>query len=46
MKTGECYFRDKAGDLYLSESFEDDKGTVTTKTTLIEKAEIQAVDGE
>ena len=45
MKTGECYFRDENGDLYVAESFEEN-GEVITKTMLIEKAEIQTVEGE
>ena len=36
MKTGECYFRNENGDLCLAESFQDDKGVVTTEITVIE----------
>lgn len=36
MKTGECYFRDADGSLWLAESFVDANGVVTTKDTLIE----------
>jgi len=38
MKTGECYYRDETGALYLSESFQDEAGVVTTTTTLVEEA--------
>ncbi len=36
IKTGECYFRDEDGFLWLAESFEQE-GFVTTKTTKIEE---------
>jgi len=36
MKTGECYFRDDAGALWLAESFQDEAGVVTSIQTLIE----------
>ena len=39
IKTGECFYRDELGDLYLAESFIDPEGIVSTKNTLIEKAE-------
>lgn len=29
-KTGECYWRDDAGQLWLAESFVDEHGTVET----------------
>lgn len=29
-KTGECYYRDEAGALWLAESWVDDKGVTTT----------------
>lgn len=35
MKTGECYFRDEEGQLWLAESFEDENQFVTTVNTLI-----------
>jgi len=37
IKTGECYFRDDNGSLWLAESFEED-GVVTTQSILIEEA--------
>lgn len=30
MKTGECYFRDEDGNLWLAISYQDENGTVTT----------------
>lgn len=36
-KTGECYWRDDAGHLYLSESYVDEHGTVETMTHKIEE---------
>ena len=36
-KTGEVYFRDPDGALYLAESFVDEVGVVTTQHTLIEE---------
>ena len=39
-KTGACYWRDEAGDLWLAESFEDEAtGEVTTTNTLISPPE-------
>lgn len=38
IKTGECFYQDELGDLYLAESFIDPEGVVSTKNTLIEKA--------
>lgn len=35
-KTGECYFRDEAGALWLAESFTDELGESTTTDTLVE----------
>ena len=37
-KTGQCYFRDEAGALWLAESFVDAKGCVTTQQIEIEPA--------
>ena len=31
-KTGECYYRDDEGQLWLAESFVDGKGVTTTET--------------
>lgn len=31
-KTGECYYRDDEGQLWLAESFVDAKGVTTTET--------------
>ena len=39
MKTGECYFLDEQGNLWIAESFQDEFGVVTTTHTLIQKAE-------
>lgn len=39
MKTGECYYRDENGSLWLAESYCDNDGTVWTTVTLIEHAE-------
>lgn len=33
-KTGECYFRDEEGQLWLAESFVDENGVTTTEDTL------------
>lgn len=33
-KTGECYFRDDSDQLWVAESFVDDKGVVITKHTI------------
>ena len=38
MKTGEVYFRDEEGVLWLCESFVDDGGAVTTKQTRVDDA--------
>ena len=38
MKTGEVYFRDEDGALWLCESFVDENGVVTTKQTCVEDA--------
>ena len=38
VKTGECYWRDADGALWLAESFQDKFGNVTTQDTLIEPA--------
>lgn len=38
VKTGECYFRDEAGDLYLSESFEDENGVVDSENHKIDES--------
>jgi len=35
MKTGECFFRDDDGRLWLAESFIDIDGVVTTVNTLM-----------
>lgn len=37
-KTGECYWRDEAGAIWLAESYVDENGEVTTEQTLIEPA--------
>lgn len=39
MKTGEVFWRDEEGILWLCESFEDENGVVTTQTTRVEEAE-------
>ena len=36
-KTGECYFRDENGDLWLAESFCDKLGVITTVSTQIQE---------
>ena len=36
-KTGEVYYRNEAGALFLSESFVDKDGTVSSVETLIEE---------
>lgn len=37
MKTGECYFRDEFGVLWLCESFEDENGVVySTRSEVLE----------
>lgn len=38
VKTGECYFRDEAGALWLAESFTDADGKVTTQQVEVEPA--------
>jgi len=35
-KTGECYYRDDNGYLWLAESYMDDDGVVTTQSIQIE----------
>lgn len=37
-KTGECYFRDEAGALWLAESFVNAAGECSTTDTLVEAA--------
>ena len=37
-KTGECYWRDERGGLWLAESFVDEAGVVTTQDVEIEPA--------
>lgn len=37
-KTGECYYRDEAGALWLAESFVSATGECTTTDTLVEPA--------
>ena len=37
-KTGECFFREEDGSLWLAESFVDDKGVVTTQQMQSEPA--------
>lgn len=40
MKTGECYYRDDAGRLWLGETFVDEEGvTRTTQTLVVEGGE-------
>jgi hypothetical protein len=39
-KTGECYYRDEAGVLWLAESFVDEKGMVTSEDREIEEEQI------
>lgn len=34
-KTGECYWRDDEGSLWLAESFIDENGVVSTQDTLV-----------
>ena len=36
-KTGECYYRDDEGQLWLAESFVDAKGVTTTQQHLVEE---------
>lgn len=36
-KTGECYFRDEEGVLWLAESFVDEDGYVTTQHIQIDE---------
>jgi hypothetical protein len=38
-KTGECFFREEDGSLWLAESFVDNKGVVTTQQMQIESAQ-------
>lgn len=35
-KTGECYFRDEFGNLWIAESFVDNNDYVTTQQTQLE----------
>lgn len=39
VKTGECFFRDEDGSLWLAESFADADGNVTTQHTEIDRAD-------
>lgn len=36
VKTGECYFRDELGNLWIAESFVDGAGVVTTQHMQLE----------
>jgi hypothetical protein len=36
-KTGECYYRDEDGSLWLAVSYVDEKNFVTTQDVLIEQ---------
>jgi hypothetical protein len=36
VKTGECYYRDEAGNLCLAESFVDEAGDVSTQVTIVD----------
>ena len=38
-KTGQCYFREADGSLWLAEAFQDNKGVVSTQSMLVEPAE-------
>ena len=38
VKTGECFFRDESGALWLAESFISEDGTVTTQQIEVEPA--------
>lgn len=38
VKTGECYYRDEAGALWLAESYVNERGEVTTQAVEIEPA--------
>ena len=38
IKTGECFYRDEEGNLWIAESFMDVEGVVSTKNTLVEEA--------
>ena len=33
IKTGECYWRDEEGRLWLAQSYQDDDGVVVTQST-------------
>ena len=37
IKTGECFFRDEDGLIWLAESFQDEDGVVTTQHTLVDE---------
>lgn len=37
MKSGECYYRDEDGNLWIAESFVDDKGVVTTEAKQVQE---------
>jgi hypothetical protein len=39
IKTGECYWRDEDGNLWLAESFLVEDGTTYTQDFLLEKTE-------
>lgn len=39
IKTGEVFYRDADGNLWIAESFEDENGKVTTQDTLIESVD-------
>lgn len=38
IKTGEVFYRDVDGNLWIAESFQDEDGKVTTQDTLVESA--------
>lgn len=44
IKTGECYYRDEAGALWLAESYVNEAGEVVTQSVEIEPA--AAASGE
>lgn len=37
VKTGECYWRDDVGQLFLAESFQDENGRVETTKTMVDE---------
>lgn len=43
-KTGECYFRDDEGNLWIAESFCDKLGVVTTVSTQIQEDKKYGMD--